>query len=248
MVVVGEVVADVVALLDVAERRHQPGAAAAARGAVEGPVVLRQRAEVDGLDVDRLVGVGEVVVAVEHHRVAPAVGQVERQLGQLDGLGDVHRGEHDAALVAVAAAAGGLPVVALRAGHVHDHHREPGQRQLADRLLHERQALTGRAGGAAGAGGGRAPRHAHRLELALGVHAHPTDGRELLGHVLEHLGERRHRVAGEEPAAGGDHRLGDGLGALHQSRRHQLAPVGRAGARRRRSSSPTSMSSGVSYL
>ncbi len=44
------------------------------------------------------------------------------------------------------------------------------------------------------------------------------------GHVLEDLGERGHRVAGEEPAPGRDHRLGDGL-----------APLRAAGARARRS-------------
>ena len=34
--------------------------------------------------------------------------------------------------------------------------------------------------------------------------------------MLEHLGERRHRVPGEEPATGGDHRLGDRLRPLHE--------------------------------
>ena len=47
--------------------------------------------------------------------------------------------------------------------------------------------------------------------LSAFMHTPPTAG-SLRGHVLEHLGERRHRVAGEEPAAGGDHRLGDRLG------------------------------------
>ena len=65
-------------------------------------------------------------------------------------------------------------------------------------------------------GGGGAPGHADGLELALGVHAHPADAGEEPGHVLEHLGERGHRIAGEEPAPGRDHGLGDGLAALEK--------------------------------
>ena len=59
--------------------------------------------------------------------------------------------------------------------------------------------------------------------LSAFMHTPPTAG-SLRGHVLEHLGERRHRVAGEEPAAGGDHRLGDRLGAFEQRRRSCRRP------------------------
>ena len=51
--------------------------------------------------------------------------------------------------------------------------------------------------------------------LSAFMHTPPTAG-QLGGHVLEHLGERRHRVAGEEAAAGGDHRVGDRLRALQE--------------------------------
>ena len=78
-------------------------------------------------DVDGLLHVGEEVVAVDEHRGAPLVGQVERQLGELDGLADVHRGEHDVAVVAVTAAAGRLEVVLLAACHVEDHERQLGE-------------------------------------------------------------------------------------------------------------------------
>src|SRR5206468_3056426 len=45
-------------------------------------------------------------------------------------------------------------------------------------------------------------------------------GGELLGEVLEQLGERRHGVAGEEAAAARDGGLGHGLGSLHQPLGH----------------------------
>ena len=77
----------------------------------------------------------------------------------------------------MAAATRGLPVVALGAGHVEHDERDARERDLGERLLHQREPLTGGAGGARRAGGGRAPRHAHRLELALGVHAHAADAR-----------------------------------------------------------------------
>ena len=84
-------------------------------------------AELDRGDRDRLLDVRGEVVAEDEDRVAPLVGEVERELGQLDRLGDVDRGEHDVPVVAVAAAAGGLEVVALPAGHVEDDERQLGE-------------------------------------------------------------------------------------------------------------------------
>ena len=59
-------------------------------------------------------------------------------------------------------------------------------------------------------------RHVDRFDLALGVHAHAVDRRQAAGHALEQFGERQHRVAGEEPAAGRDGRLGHRVAALQQ--------------------------------
>ena len=179
------------------------------------------------------MGVGEQVVAVDEHGVAPLVGEMERELREFDGFGDVERREHDVAVVAVAAAAGRLEVVLLAARHVEDDERQLGERDLAERLLHEREALAGRAGGGAGAGRERTPRHADGLELALGVDAHAAHLGQLLGEVLEELGERRHRVAGEEAAAGRDRGFRHRLGALHE------APIG-GGDGRHDASSATS--------
>ena len=66
----------------------------------------------------------------------------------------------------------------------------------------------------------------------------PPDAGQLGRHVLEHLGEGCHRVAAEEAAAGGDHGVGDRLGALEQ----------RGRGRRRHDASPTVSSRGRSYL
>ena len=140
------------------------------------------------------------------------------------------------AVVAVAAAAGRLEVVLLAARHVEDDEWQLRQRDLAERLLHEREPLARRAGGGAGTGRERSPRHADGLELALGVDAHATHLGQLLRQVLEQLGERRHRVAGEEAAAGRDRRFRDRLGALHET------PVGGGHGRHEDSSVPPAMS------
>jgi hypothetical protein len=196
------------------DRGEELGVPGPARGASEGPGLVGHGAEVDRVGVDRLLDVGQVVVAQERDRVAPGVGQVEGQLHQAGRLGDVGGGEDDVAVVAVAAAPGGLEVVALPPGHVEDDEGQLGVAELGQGLLHEREALADRAGPGPDPRRGGTPGHADRLELALGVHADPAQGWEQLGHVLEHLGERRHRVPGEEPAPGGDHPLGNRLGTF----------------------------------
>ena len=185
------------------------------------------------------MGVCEQVVAVDEHGVAPLVGEVERELRELDGFGDVEGREHEVAVVAVAAAAGRLEVVLLAARHVEDDEWQLRQRDLAERLLHEREPLARRAGGGAGTGRERSPRHADGLELALGVDADAANLGQLLGQVLEQLSERRHRVAGEEAAAGCDHGFRHRLRALHE------APIG-GGHGRHDDSSATSVITGSS--
>ena len=60
---------------------------------------------------------------------------------------------------------------------------KPGERHLGERLLHEREALAGGAGGGARRRCQRAPAHADRLELALGVDAHAAHFGQALGEV-----------------------------------------------------------------
>ncbi len=160
---------------------------------------------------------GQVVVAHHENRVAPPLGEVEGEQDQLDRLGRVGRGEHDVPVVPVTAPSGCLEVVPLRSGHVEDDQGKAGEGDLGQRLLHEGKALAGRSRRRGHAGGRRPPRHPDGLELALRVHAHSADLGEPGGHLLEHLGERGHRVPGEEAAPGGDHRLGDGLAPLEQA-------------------------------
>ena len=95
-------------------------------GPVERPVVGRRRGRSRrGADRDRLRRVREVVVAEQQHRVAPPLREVERELGELDRLGHVHRREHGHARVAVAGPARRLPVVALGPRHVEHDERDP---------------------------------------------------------------------------------------------------------------------------
>ena len=145
--------------------RRRPSPSRAARGTSMGSIV------------ERFLRMCEQVVAVDQRGVAPLVGEVERELHELDAFGDVLRCEHDVAVVAVTAAARRLVVVLLAARHVEHDERQLGERDLRERLLHEREALAGRAGRGARAGGQRAPRHADGFELRLGVDAHAADRR-----------------------------------------------------------------------
>ncbi len=198
------------------DRRDHLGPTGAAGGAVETPILRRERLEGQRLDVDRGIGVGDEEVAVDEHRVAPLVGEMERELGELHRLDHVHRRQHDVAVVAVPATTRRLEVVALTTRHVEDHHGQVRERSLGERLLHQRESLARGSGGRARAGGQRSPAHPHGLELALGVHAHAADLGQAFREVLEQLRERCHRVAGEEAAAGGDRRLGHRLRTLHE--------------------------------
>ena len=68
-----------------AERRDAAARAAARQRAVDGPVLRRAaRGTTMRLDRDRLLGVREEVVAVDEHGIAPLVGEVERELHELD--------------------------------------------------------------------------------------------------------------------------------------------------------------------
>ena len=73
--------------------------------AVEGPVGDGPGATSGG-NGHRPGGVGQVVVAHDEDRVAPPLGEVEGQGDQLHRLGGVGGGEHEVAVVAVAAARG----------------------------------------------------------------------------------------------------------------------------------------------
>ena len=77
-----EVVADVVALLGRAEDETQLGLAGAAASSRRAPSRRPGGGPRSAGHVDRLRGVGEVVVAEHQHRVAPPVGQVERAAGR----------------------------------------------------------------------------------------------------------------------------------------------------------------------
>src|SRR5262245_37385130 len=104
-----------VALPELAEPERGDGAAPSRTGPrpVDGPLLRRQRWEVERLDRDGLLRVREQVVAVHEDGVAPLVGEVERELDELDALAHVLRCEHEVAVVAVPTSTSGLEVVAL---------------------------------------------------------------------------------------------------------------------------------------
>src|SRR4029078_2537236 len=92
-----------------------PGSAGAA---VDGPVLWRQHRIGDPLDRNRFLRVREEIVAVDEHRIAPLVGEMEGELHELDTLADVVGREHDVPVVAVPTTARRLVVVLLTARHV----------------------------------------------------------------------------------------------------------------------------------
>lgn len=134
--------------------------------------------------------------------------------------------QHDRAVVAVAAAAGHLPVVALSlrdvaetgadAHDVDDDRRKIRRDQIGDALLIQREAGACGAGQRARAGSRRAEEHVDARELGLGLHERAADLIHALGQILEDLGLRGDGIAAVKPAAGAQRRFCQGLIALHQ--------------------------------
>ena len=111
---------------------------------------------------------------------------------------------------------------------VDDDEADLGRAEVADRLLHERDAGPGRRGHRPRPGHRGAERHVDRRQLVLGLDGHAAELRQPRREPFEDLRRRRDRVAGEEPPAGDEEAERDGLVAGHQQ------PV--AGASRRRAS------------
>ena len=135
------------------------------------------REEVAGLGVDAHEGVGDEVVPVEDAGRPVGVGQVEEQLGVLDRLGDVLRGQGEGAVVAPPPAPGALEVVLLAPGHVEDHEGHLVHGRFGDRLLHQGDALPAAAGPRPGPGRPGPEGHvAASISLAAFMHTPPTAG------------------------------------------------------------------------
>ena len=153
-----------------------------------------------------------------HHLPNHAVGEYHggRAVFEGEAEGEVHevchflhrgRCEHNHVVVAVAAAARGLVVVALRgldsaearaaALHVHDQAGYFRARHIADAFLHQRHAGTRRGGHHALARAAASVEHVDARHLALRLQHHHTRGFPRLecGKRFEHLALRRNGIA-----------------------------------------------------
>ena len=179
---------------------------------------------------DGLHHLADHAVRDDHDGVAVFVGGVESDLHEVDGLLHGGGGEDDETVITVAAALGGLEVVALAgldgaeagaAAHdVHDDAGQLGGGYVADALLLEGHAGGGGAGEDARAGAGSAVDHVDGADLALGLQEAAADLRHARGHVLGYLRLRGYRVAEEVAAAGADRGFSYGFAALHKSQCH----------------------------
>ena len=153
--------------------------------------------------------------------------QIEGLLCQLHRLLDGGRGEDQHPVVAVAAAAGGLIVVALRgldgtetgaaANHVHDDAGQFCADDIADAFLLQGDSRTGGGGHDPRAGTGRAVDHIDRGDFALRLQETAAlNLRQTLGHIFRDLVLGGDGVTEEEAASGLDSGLGNGFVPLHE--------------------------------
>ena len=178
------------------------------------------------LELDALDHLADGGVGRDQHGVAVLLRQLEGGGHHVAVFLHGGRRQHDRAVVAVAAAAGHLPVVALSlrdvaetgadAHDVDDDRRKIRRDQIGDALLIQREAGACGAGQRARAGSRRAEEHVDARELGLGLHERAADLIHALGQILEDLGLRGDGIAAVKPAAGAQRRFCQGLIALHQ--------------------------------
>ena len=176
---------------------------------------------------DRLHHLGDDAVEQEQNGDAVLlgllIGEHHRVHDLLDGGGRVGQ----QVVVAVAAALGGLEIVALggldvaeagTAAHdVQDHAGQLSAGDVGDALLLQGDAGAGRRGDNAHAGTGSAVHHVDGRHFALGLQEAAADFGHTGGHVFGDLSLRGNGVAEEETCAGANGSLGDRFGPLHES-------------------------------
>ncbi len=154
-------------------------------------------------------------------------GDGEGFVGEIGSVLHALGGEDDRVIVAVAAAAGGLEIVALAgrdaaeagagAGHVDDDGGKIGAAEVGDAFLLQGNAGAGRAGHGAGARGGGSIDHIDGRYFALGLDEGPAFGE----HVHRHIGREfvlgRDRIPEIGLAAGAHGGLADSLVAFHEA-------------------------------
>ena len=155
-------------------------------------------------------------VREHHHRCAPAEGKRKGEVHEVGHFLHRCRGQHNHVVVAVAAAAGGLVVVALgrldgteartAALHVHDEAGDFGTGHIADTLLHQSDARRCRRGHHAFARTAAAVEHVDGGHFAFGLHDHHARGLPWLqlGERFEHLTLGSNRITEVAVAAAAD--------------------------------------------
>ena len=182
--------------------------------------------KLDGLDhlTDRSVGADEDRVTVLLGKIK---GDVRKVCVFLYGC----RCENYRAVVAVTAAAGELPIVALTLENVaesgadtHNVRNDCGNvvaAKVGDTLLLERESRTGRCGERSCAGAGCAEKHIDARNLGFGLNKLTADLSHSPGHILKYFRLRSDGVTAEEAAAGTQASFGKCLVAFHKNFCHR---------------------------
>ena len=184
-------------------------------------VVLAHLGQLDGLDHLADGGVG-----ANQNGMTIFLRQIEGQVGQIGVLLHARRCKNDGAVIAVAAAAGQLPVVALaledvaQAGadthDVRDDRRDVVTAEVRDAFLLQGEAGAGGSGQRTRAAAGRAEEHVDAGKLGLRLDELTADLLHAPGHILQNLRLRGDGIAAEETASSAKTGLCKGLIAFHQ--------------------------------
>ena len=221
-----QVIVELVTFLRINEQGVDDVVMVTALPAAGRPVLGRQVPFGDGLPLDGLHHLADQTVSQDHHGVAVLVRDIKGLLDEVHSLLHVGGSQDHGAVVAVAAATGGLVVVTLSgldgaqagtAAHaVDDDSRDFRACQICNALL--LQADAGRGGGGHGphAGAGSAVNHVDGRNLGFGLDEHTARLGQVHGHVLGDFALGRDGITEEAVAAGADGSLGDGFVTLPQ--------------------------------
>ena len=186
-----------------------------------GPVLGGQVPLGDRTPLDGLHHLANQAVHNHHDGVAVLVGNVKCLLDEVHRLLHIGGGEDQRPVIAVAAAAGGLIVIALAglngaqartAAHaVDDDAGQLGAGDVCNALLFQADAGGGGRGHGPHAGAGGAVHHVDGRNLRLRLQEHAARLGQMGGHILRDLALRRDGIAEEAVAAGADGGLGDGF-------------------------------------
>ena len=216
--------------LDVQGVDDGPGTVPLGIPALAGPGLIGHGGIVVHLQLHRLHHLADEAVRQDDDGGAVLVGGVKGLGHQITGLLDGRGGVDHAVVIAVAAALGGLEVVALggldiaeagaAAHHVDDNAGDLRGSAGGNAFLLQGDSGGGRGGHGSGAGAARAVDHVDGRQLRFGLQEAAAYLGHPAGHVLGNIVLRGDGIAEEKAAARLDCGFGNGLATLHQFLSH----------------------------